>query len=194
MCCSANPDAPAEPAPLPRSRSGVPLHGRPAGASSDRDRRDPTREPCGMWRTWRRHETDTKFFDTKSDREPSYHGRAHTDTTQRAAPHPACTYPGPAMATARWCLPARPGAVRDVPLVFFFICIASEKCLLFLVFSTASPIRHSRPDSHDSHSAVEGTIVCRVHASLGRPRWRAACGRRMNPRAAAGGAGGARRP
>ena len=52
-----------------------------------------------MWRTWRRHETDTKFFDTKSDREPSYHGRAHTDTTQRAAPHPACTYPGPAMAT-----------------------------------------------------------------------------------------------
>jgi len=168
MCCSANPDAPAEPAPLPRSRSGAPLHGRPAGASSDRDRRDPTREPCGMWRTWRRHETDTKFFDTKSDREPSYHGRAHTDTTQRAAPHPACTYPGPgpAMATARWCLPARPGAVRDVPLVFFFICIASEKCHLFLVFSsTASPIFEAR-------FCRRGNYVCRVHASLGRPRWR----------------------
>ena len=47
MCCSDNPDAPAEPAPLPRSRSGVPLHGRPAGASSDRDVKGPYKG--AMW-------------------------------------------------------------------------------------------------------------------------------------------------
>ena len=127
-----------------------------------------------MWRTWRRHETDTKFFDTKSDREPSYHGRTWSHTLTQPAPRP----------TRR------------------------EKCLLFLVFSTASPIRHCTFEARDSRndSAARGnyrfivTIVCRVHAhvhaSLGRgaPGGGRLAGRRMNPRAAAGGAGGARRP
>jgi hypothetical protein len=59
MCCSASPDASAEPAPLRPSRGG--------GASSDRDRRDLIRAShvaCGMWRTWRHHETDTKSWTT----------------------------------------------------------------------------------------------------------------------------------
>jgi len=170
MCCSANPDAPAEPAPLPRSRSGVPLHGRPAGASSDRDRRDPTREPCGMWRTWRRHETDTKFFDTKSDREPSYHGRAHTDMTQRAAPHPRRVLPtrAPRWRRARWCLPARPGAVRDVPLM----CLLYDPRSMVPATTTSAWASQVPSSSHPSSLAAKSTLAyasaCR---SRGPRRW-----------------------
>ena len=103
----------AAPAPTPRlsprrcpaaSRSGAPLHGRPAAASSDRDRRDPTRAShvaCGMWRTWRHHETYTKSWIlnlTKSDRcvlcrpAPGYLGfisiiiSRRTDTRCRRSP------------------------------------------------------------------------------------------------------------
>ena len=94
MCCSANPDAPAEPAPLPRSRSGAPLHGRPAGASSDRDRRDPTHEQgshvgCGAHGAVMKQIRNSSILNPIVNRDVSrsHLVAQHTDTaTRRRAP------------------------------------------------------------------------------------------------------------
>ena len=65
-----------------------------------------------MWRTWRRHETDTKFFDTKSDREP-YHGRTHTLRTQ--SPRPQRAPPGPREMALAYGDPGHDGVSPRVP-------------------------------------------------------------------------------